>query len=265
MASIQCNGAAIYYEDYGDGQPIVFLHGVWAGLRYFEPQLTGLSDRYRTVALDFRGHGRSEKTEQGHTVRQYARDVHEFLDGRRLDDVVLVGWSMGAAVTWEYVEQFGTGRVRGLVNVDSEPSPLQQGDDGFGRLGLEELSEVFVDIQTDHLALVERENQLLLKEPPSRELETTMVDEASRTPPPIKSAIFADVLREPPYDLGDVDVPMLVCAGADEKWRSVAAVEHVAELVPDSRFELFEESGHCITVEEPDRFNDVLSDFVDSL
>lgn len=45
MATIQCNGATLYYEEYGDGQPIVFLHGVWSGLRYFEPQLTALSDR----------------------------------------------------------------------------------------------------------------------------------------------------------------------------------------------------------------------------
>lgn len=56
-----------------------------------------------------------------------------------------------------------------------------------------------------------------------------------------------------------------VFAGADEKWRDVASVRNVAELVPDSRFELFEESGHCITVEESERFNQVLSNFIKSL
>lgn len=265
MPVIECNGATLYYEDYGEGQPLVFLHGAWMGLRFFEPQLTALSDEYRTVALDFRGHGRSEKTEHGHTVRQYARDVDDFLSHRNLNDVVLVGWSMGAAVTWEYVDQFGTERVQALVNVDCEPSPFQQEDYEFGRMGLEELSNTFVDIQTDHLSLIERENELLLKDSPTRELETMMLDEASRTPPPIKSAIYADILRKPPDILPDIDVPLLVCAGADEKWRSVESVKHVAELVPDSRFELFEESGHCITIEEPDRFNQVVSDFVDSL
>lgn len=248
-----------------EGQPLVFLHGAWMGLRFFEPQLTALSEDYRTVALDFRGHGRSEKTEHGHTVRQYARHLYEFLTQCNLDDVVLVGWSMGAAVTWEYVGQFGTERVDALVNVDSEPSPFQKEDDDFARMGLEELSSTFVDIQADHLSLVERGNKLMLKESPLRELETMIFDEASRTPPPIKSAIFADILREPPDIPPDIDVPMLVCAGADEKWRSVASVENVAELVPDSRFELFEESGHCLTVEEPERFNQVVSDFVDSL
>lgn len=172
---------------------------------------------------------------------------------------------MGAAVTWEYADLFRTERVRGLVNIDSEPSPLQQEDEEFGRMALEELSSVFVDIQADHLGLIERQNQLLLKDGPSRELETMMFDEASRTPPPIKSAIFADVLRNPDYELADIDVPVLVCAGADETWRSVDSVEHVAEVIPDARFELFEESGHCITLEEPERFNDILSNLVDSL
>lgn len=65
--------------------------------------------------------------------------------------------------------------------------------------------------------------------------------------------------------LPEVDVPTLVCAGADEKWRSVASVRYAAELLPDARFERFEESGHCPTVEEPQRFNRVLSEFVASL
>lgn len=42
MPVIPCNGANLYYEVHGEGQPIVFLHGVWAGIRFFEPQLSGL-------------------------------------------------------------------------------------------------------------------------------------------------------------------------------------------------------------------------------
>lgn len=265
MPVVQCHGADLYFEAFGDGQPIVFLHGAWAGLRFFEPQLTGLAADYRPIALDFRGHGRSEKTEDGHTVRQYARDVEAFLEQRGLDDVVLVGWSMGAAVTWEYVDLYGTDRLRGLVDIDSEPSPFQHEGYEFGTTDLERLSDVFVAVQTDHLDLIERNLDRLLKEPPSRALRTMMLDEESRTPPAVKVAIFADMLREPPAVFADIDVPTLVCAGADEKWRSVESVRAVAELVPDAGFELFEESGHCITVEEPERFNRVLGSFVDSL
>lgn len=95
MPVIQCHGADLYYEEHGEGQPIVFLHGATAGLRYFESQLTGLSNEFRAIAVDFRGHGRSEKTEVGHTIGQYARDVQAFVEHLELDQVVLAGWSMG--------------------------------------------------------------------------------------------------------------------------------------------------------------------------
>lgn len=72
----------------------------------------GLSNEFRTIALDFRGHGRSGKTEPGHPFGQYARDVLTFLERLEPDRVVLVGWPMGALISWEYIYQFGTDRRR---------------------------------------------------------------------------------------------------------------------------------------------------------
>ena len=267
MPVIQCNGADLYYEDHGDGAPIVFLHGATAGLRYFEPQLTGLSNEYRTLAVDFRGHGRSEKTELGHTVSQYARDVREFLRQLDLDDVVIVGWSMGAIVSWEYVHQFGTDRVRAIVDVDMEPSPMKREDYEYGSYGRDDLEQAINRIQTDPHGLLDEQAVGMLKGEPSRELRNLVLDEGSRSPPPIQGTLMFGLLYLRDYRdvLPLIDVPTLVCAGADETWRSVESVEYAADLLPDSRFELFEESGHCITLEEPERFNRIVSEFIDSL
>lgn len=263
MPTIRCNGATLYYEDRGTGHPIVFLHGAWAGLRFFRPQLEGLSSEYRPVAFDFRGHGRSERTDAGHTVEQYARDLRAFLDARELDDVVLVGWSLGALVSWEYVDRFGTDRVRALVNVDMEPSPGRWTDGG--RYDAERLERIHVAVQRDHWSFTERIGEQLLKDAPSAATRRMMFDETMQCPPSIKSAIILDAtLKDYRTVLPEIDVPTLVCAGADEKWRSVAAVEDAAELVPNAEFELFEESGHCLTIEEPERFNRVVGRFVDS-
>lgn len=266
MPTCQCNGADLYYEDAGDGQPIVFLHGAWAGLRYFQPQLAGLSDRYRTIALDFRGHGRSEKTDAGHTIPQYARDVHAFLDGMGIDDVVLVGWSLGALVTWEYVDRYGTDSVRALADVDMEPSPSDWEDGSEGRYDADQVRDIHVAVQDDHWQFVEDTEDALLKNAPSPELHRTMFDEETRCPPTIKSAIILDAAMRGYADvLPTIDVPSLVCAGADEKWRSVAAVRGAYDLLPNARFEVFEDSGHVLTLEEPDVFNRILADFVSSL
>lgn len=265
MAILQCNGADLYYEDYGEGQSIVFLHGGGAGLRYFEPQLLGLSNEYRTIAFDFRGHGRSAKTELGHTLPQYARDLHSFLEQTYLDDVVVAGWSMGAIVSWEYIDQFGTDRIRGLVDIDMEPSPLKRDDYEHGSYEIEGLREALVGIQTDPLDLIDRSIEQLLKEPPTRELRNMMFDEESRSPPLVQAAILLELMRDYRDVLPTIDVPTLVCAGADEKWRTVASVEYAAELIPNAQFERFENSGHCLTVEEPERFNQVLGEFLASL
>lgn len=266
MPVVQCNGADLYYEENGTGDAIVFLHGAWAGIRFFQPQMDGLSSEYRTIALDFRGHGRSDKTESGHTLEQYARDVSAFLDHLNVYDVVLVGWSLGALVSWEYVDQFGTDRVRALVDVDMEPSPARWEGDDSGKYDAEQLEAIHASIQRDHWSFIDRIRESLLKEPPSADVQRMMFDEGTRCPPSIKSAIILDATMHSYHDvLPDIDVPTLVCAGTDEKWRSVEAVEAAAALIPDARFELFDESGHCLTIEEPERFNRVVSGFADSL
>lgn len=265
MPVIQCNGADLYYEEQGEGPPIVFLHGGFAGLRYFEPQLVGLSEEFHTVALDFRGHGRSEKTETGHTLPQHARDLQAFLEQLNLTDVALVGWSMGALVSWEYVDQFGTDGIRALVDIDMEPSPFQREDYEFGTYTIEGMQEALDGIQSNPLELTDESIKALLKDPPSRELRDMMFDEETRTPPSVQGSMLLGLMRDYRGVLPDIDVPTLVCAGADEKWRGVANVRYAAELIPDAQFELFEQSGHCITVEEPDRFNRVLAEFLESI
>lgn len=267
MPFVRCNGVDIYYEDDGAGQPIVFLHGVLHSLRFFEPQLAGLGSPYRPIAVDFRGHGRSQKTELGHTVAQYARDIHAFIERRDLEDVVLVGWSLGAFVSWDYVDQFSTDRVRGLVDIDMEATRFQWDDYDFGLTDLDGLRDTLAVVQTDRASVIERMTEQA-SHSPSAETSRLQFDEISRVPPPIRSAILFDASTcDYRTVLPDIDVPMLVCAGAEETRGpgTVAAVRNVADLVPDATFELFENSGHSPFFEEPQRFNRVLIDFIDSL
>lgn len=172
---------------------------------------------------------------------------------------------MGAIVSWEYIDQFGTDRLHALVDVDMEPSPLKREDYEYGSYDIEGLRETLINIQTNPLDLIDQEIEELLNEPPSQELRNMMFDEKSRSPPSIQGAMLLELMRDYRDVLPVIDVPTLVWAGADEKWRSIASVEYATEFIPDARFELFEESGHCLTVEEPDRFNQVVSDFIVSL
>ncbi len=266
MSNISCNGARLYYEDEGDGTPIVFLHGVLMGSRFFTKQISELKDDFRIIAIDFRGHGRSEKTETGHTVPQYAADLNTFLKHLSIEDFVLVGWSMGALVGWDYISQFGTDKLKGFVDVDQHPSDYKWSDYNHGLFNLQELIDTMELIQTDPDKLADSLIEHMLKEPPSEEIKSMMFDEISRVPPSIKSAILFDqTIRDYREILLKVDVPTLVCLGEDEKFVPPDGVEYAAEHMPNSELIRFENSGHCPFIEEFSRFNRVLKDFIKRL
>jgi pimeloyl-ACP methyl ester carboxylesterase len=267
MATVRVNGAELYYEDAGAGDPVVFVHGVWMSGRCFGPQLEGLADRYRVVALDLRGHGRSEHVTTGHTVAQYARDLRAFVEALGLDRPVMVGWSMGALVAWDHVRQFGVESLRGLVVVDQSPSDYKWPDWPQGFLDFEALRHTMAACQADRAAMVDEFIPLLFKaEPPAPEHAALIRDETLRLPDTIASAIIFDQTVQDYRDvLPQVTVPALVCTGRDEKLVPVAAEEYVAAQMPNARLVVFEDSGHCPFIEEPERFNEVLSEFVESL
>jgi pimeloyl-ACP methyl ester carboxylesterase len=267
MATVRVNGAELYYEDAGAGDPVVFVHGVWMSGRCFGPQLEGLADRYRVVALDLRGHGRSEHVTTGHTVAQYARDLRAFVEALGLDRPVMVGWSMGALVAWDYVRQFGADGLAGFVVVDQTPSDYAWPDWPHGFFDFEAVRHTMAACQTDRAAFVEEFIPVLFKaEPPAPEHAALIRDETLRLPDTIASAIIFDQTVQDYRDvLPQVTVPALVCTGRDEKLVPVAAEEYVAAQMPNARPVVFEDSGHCPFIEEPERFNEVLSEFVESL
>lgn len=261
MPTESVNGAELYYESSGDGVPVVFLHGVAMSSRFFDEQQP-LAEEYRTVTLDFRGHGRSEKTETGHTLPQYARDLEAFLDARGLSDIVLVGWSMGSLVAWEYVRQFGTDRFRGFVSVEQQPLDLEQAGYDHGVFDFDELRGLMELAQTDpHELARSLIEQMLVDEPAA--VEQRLFDEITRVPPSITSAILFDQsVRDYRKTVPAVDVPTLVCLGEDETMLENAGVEYVGEKTPDAEVERFPNSGHCPFLEAPEAFNEAVSSFI---
>lgn len=113
----------IYFLDEGPRSPeaIVLVHGEPCNSLFWQKNIGELSQSHRVVAMDIRGRGQSGKAEHGHTLGHYARDVRGLMESLGLTRVVLVGWSLGSAVGWRYIEQFGSDRLCGFVNVDQSP------------------------------------------------------------------------------------------------------------------------------------------------
>ncbi|MYK97357.1 MAG: alpha/beta hydrolase, partial [Gemmatimonadetes bacterium] len=85
------DGVRLYYEDSGSGKPVFLIHGGGLSLGWWRKQVPALSQRFRVIAADTRGNGRSDKTPWGHRTARYAMDVRQIIETLDLDEVTLVG------------------------------------------------------------------------------------------------------------------------------------------------------------------------------
>lgn len=88
----------LYYEEKGMGQPMVLLHGNGEDSSYFKNQIEYFSKKYRVIAVDTRGHGKSERGTAPFTLRQFAGDLKQFLDEMGLRRIILLGFSDGGNI-----------------------------------------------------------------------------------------------------------------------------------------------------------------------
>ncbi|HYK51969.1 MAG TPA: alpha/beta hydrolase [Candidatus Eremiobacteraceae bacterium] len=151
------DGLRIAYIDEGSGPPIVFLHGVGATKRMWAPQIAMLSERFRCIALDYRGYGESETPPESSLTADardakaisraaYARDVIAVLDAESIDAPHICGCSLGGVVALETYDA-KPARVKSLALVDTfafYPGGIASIDEriaNLGKLGIKEFAE----------------------------------------------------------------------------------------------------------------------------
>ncbi len=262
---VLANGVTLHLVDEGEGRPIVFVHGVMMTSRFFDRQVEHVSANARMIAPDLRGHGRSEKVLSGHTVENYADDLRQLFDARGVERPVLVGWSMGAMVVWEYLRSHGPDSVAGIVVVDQPPSDWAWEGYEFGVISPDMLAELVAGLQMAPRAIATEFAQLMVHEPTDDVLEW-MADEITMCPPAIASTILVNqTLRDYRAFLPQIRVPTAVFFGGDDKMTSPKAGEYIASQIPGATFRVFEASSHVPFYEEPDAFNAALDAFVAGL
>jgi non-heme chloroperoxidase len=120
----------LYYEDLGDGQPVVLIHGYPLNGHSWERQTKALLDAgYRVIAYDRRGWGQSSQPITGHDYDTYAADLNELLEQLEITDIVLAGFSMGTGEVTRYLGTYGSERVQKAALFGAIPPFLLKTDD----------------------------------------------------------------------------------------------------------------------------------------
>ncbi|MEU2003428.1 alpha/beta fold hydrolase [Rhodococcus sp. NPDC019627] len=124
----------VYYEDHGTGQPVVLIHGYPLDGNSWERQSAALLKAgYRVITYDRRGFGQSSKPTTGYDYDTFASDLNTVLTTLDLNDVILVGFSMGTGELARYAGIYGTDRVAKFAFLASlEPFLLQTDDNPTG-------------------------------------------------------------------------------------------------------------------------------------
>jgi non-heme chloroperoxidase len=120
----------IYYEDHGQGQPVVLMHGFPLSGASWEKQVPGLLDAgHRVITLDRRGFGKSSQPTTGYDYDTFAADFKTVIEELDLHDAILVGFSMGTGEVTRYLSTYGSERVSKAVLFGPIPPFLLKTDD----------------------------------------------------------------------------------------------------------------------------------------
>jgi pimeloyl-ACP methyl ester carboxylesterase len=262
------NGITLAYDDAGDQsrRALVLIHGISMSRRYFHKQLGPLSERHRVIAVDLRSHGDSEKVDYGHTVPQYARDLKQLIEALGLDRPVLLGWSMGVFVVLDYVRQFGSESIGGLIDVDEAASDFKWDGWPHGFLDLPGLHSLMTAVQDDKDRFIaDFVPEMFHNAPAEQDLEW-MVRESSKLPTgPLSAILFDQTVQDYRDVLPTIHVPTLICWGEHDQLLPVSGASFMRDQIPGARLEVFGDSGHCPFLEESEKFNHIVEEFLDEL
>lgn len=263
-------GVHLYYESHGEGRPLVFIHAWSLSTRVWWEQVHAFSGKYRVITLDLRGHGNSSKTWDGHTVAQYGRDIRHFLMRLHLKDVILIGWSIGTAVIQEYLKQFGDADLKGVVFDDQSPYFFKEPGWRYGlkrgKFTHEDLHAYLIGLQTNRYSLSVENFKNYFYEPPPEETLNWLIQESFRTPTALAACINYDLAHcDFRPALKQIRLPTLLFFGVGGNTFLPETGEYMKKQIPESKLVIFEKSGHCLHLEEKEKFNRELDQWVSSL
>jgi len=227
---VKANGINIYVETYGQGEPLLLLHGNSSDINSFRLQIPELSKHYRVIAVDSRGQGRSTEDGNTYTYDLFAEDMNALLDTLHLDSVNVLGWSDGGNT--------------GLIMAINYPRKIKK----LAAMG----ANVFIDG-----TVVEKWVFDTLRAQ-QRDLEHDTAAWSRN-----RSRLITLLLTEPRHrfeELAAIHCPVLVMAGDHDVIRE-PHTRQIARHISGSTLVIFKKGTHEEPWEHPDRFNKTVLDF----
>jgi len=254
----------------GGGRPVVLIHGWPLSAQAWEPQVSALRDAgYRVVAYDRRGFGRSDKPESGYGYDTLADDLQRVLDQCGLQDVTLVGFSMGGGEVARYIARCGESRLHSVVFAAAVPPYLMKtADNPEGPLSPEKAQQMRRALEQDRSSFFDQftrdffsaNGALQVTESQRSEAIALCLQSAQHAALACMDSFATTDFRE---DLKKVKVPTLVIHGeADAIVPIEGSGQRTHRAVIHSKLVRVNGAPHGLNVSHRQAFNDALLSFL---
>lgn len=256
------DGVRLRVADRGprDAPAVLLVHGWKGSHRLWDRTVVELMETHRVVSFDLRGMGESEKPGHGYDFERMAADVAAVIAAAELEDVTLVGWSMGCTVALSYMHTGGQGV--GRVVLTNGPLRLTQAPDFPHAMSSAQFEGYITDMLADWPAserAFQAESTLAGEGP----LVDWLYAVALQTP--LDSAL-AIVRAQAQLDMRPVvrelQVPVLAIYATGDPYYPTSLGDWIAAAAPDGRSAVMEHSAHCTPIEEAPRYAAVIADFI---
>lgn len=260
----------IFYQDLGEGKPVVLIHGWPLNSESWEYQLNELpANGFRVIAYDRRGFGKSDKPWGNYDYSTLAGDLKALLDELDLHEVTLVGFSMAGGEVIRYLSLYGSERIAKIALVSSIIPYMLKTDDNPEGVPQEMFDEFETQLRDDRpkfLATFGKQfygDSLLTPTVSSELLDWTqtmaLAGSGKATIECLKAFSTTDFRNE----LSSVKVPVLIIHGEDDKTVPIkTAGEQAARLLPEAEYIVYEGAPHGLFITEKEKLTTDLINFI---
>ena len=276
MPFADVNNIKIAYEIYGDGEPIILIHGYSYNKSVWITQIDDLSKLFKIIALDVRGSGESSHPEESYTLDTIVEDLKSLMDVLKIEKAHLMGWSMGGMIIQNFALKYPD-RVNKLILIATNAGLPD-------KTGMIMLRDSLIDIyelrKTDpkkaffKLARIMHSTKFRkeMEKEPTKKIhgfitsEELIKDSTENQTTPIDLEHLADVVNEHNTldRIQQIENETLILAGSRDAIMPVLVMEEMHEKMPNGILKVIDGCGHKLFLERAPEVNQIIMNFLKS-
>lgn len=247
------DGNKIYYEIVGEGQPIVFLSCVGAGVDFWRYQKT-LSSKYKIILIDTAGFGKSDKNRIKYTYSSLAQDVKAVIDKEKLMEVIIVGHSFGGVIAVETAAILKE-KIKGIIAIDSMiPYTIYYGS----KATTEQITEIMKEYEGNYKQNYDDLLRGMLGNRVNEEIKEWVISIAgydANDPLILKDMVLTMLEHDYHEIISEVSCPIqYILRGSQSRVEEIKKEQKNAIIIDDV--------GHLMNIEQPETFNEIIEKII---